>query len=249
MDIITSVNNETVKEIVKLHQKKYRMNRFILEGLKPLEEAILSGIEIEKVFINQNRKDYIEKFEKFNLVLTTEQVLKKISTTETAPDIVASAYQKKFSLDDIKKAKKVILLENIKDAGNLGTIIRSAKALSFDAVVLYGDTVDIYNPKTVRSAVGNLWKLPILQIKDFSLLKNTFLNYSRIATLPKSNISLSNFTPSYPLLLMFGSEAQGLSKELIEFSTSSVTIEMNKSVESLNLSVSAGIIMYQISSK
>ena len=63
MDIITSVNNETVKEIVKLHQKKYRMNRFILEGLKPLEEAILSGIEIEKVFINQNRKDYIEKFE------------------------------------------------------------------------------------------------------------------------------------------------------------------------------------------
>lgn len=249
MDIITSTTNETVKETVKLQQKKYRKDLFLLEGLKVIEEAVLSGIEIEKIFINQNNKNLIEKFKNYNVIQTNEAVLKKISTTESAPEIIAIAKQKKYDIKDLKNAQKVILLENIKDAGNLGTIIRTSKALNFDGIILYGDTVDIYNPKTVRSAVGNLWKLPIIQIKDFKILENTFKNYTRIATLPKSKNDLKTYTPKFPVLLMFGSEADGLSSELIDFSTDDLTIEMNKNVESLNLSISAGIIMYQISSK
>lgn len=249
MDIITSVNNEIVKETTKLQQKKYRTEKFLLEGLKVVKEAISEKVQIEKIFINQNRKDYAEKFKKFDVILTNEPVLKKISTTETAPEIVAVAYKKEYGLKDIEGLKRVILLENIKDAGNLGTIIRTAKALNFDAMVLYGDTVDLYNPKTVRSAVGNLWKLPIVKINDFKELEKYFKNYERIATLPKSENKLSSFNPKEPMLLMFGSEADGLTKQLINFSTTSVTIEMNKCVESLNLSISAGIIIYQISSK
>ncbi|MBR1753607.1 RNA methyltransferase [bacterium] len=248
MDVITSVNNETVKECAKLQQKKYRVEKFLLEGLKPVKEAISSGLKIDRIFVNQNRKDFAEEFKNFNLILTTEPILKKLSTTETAPEIVAVAYQKKFDVDNLKGLNKVILLENIKDAGNLGTIIRTAKALDFDAVVLYGETVDIYNPKTVRSAVGNLWKLPVVHINDFKTLKNIFGDYERIATLPKSEQKLAEFTPKMPLLLMFGSEADGLTQPLIKFASTSLTIEMNKDVESLNLSISAGIIMYQISS-
>ena len=138
MDIITSTTNETVKETVKLQQKKYRKDLFLLEGLKVIEEAILSGIEIDKIFINQNCDEYIKKFEKYHLISTTDAVLKKISTTESAPEIIAIAKQKKYDIKDLKNAQKVILLENIKDAGNLGTIIRTSIALNFEGVILYG---------------------------------------------------------------------------------------------------------------
>lgn len=245
---ITSVNNELVKDTVKLQQKKYRdeEKKFLLEGLKPIEEAFNSGLEIEQVFV---LKEKAEKYKFLNiaLILTTEPVLKKISTTDSAPEAVAVAKQKTFTLDDIKSAKKVVLLENIKDSGNLGTILRTAKAFSQDAVILFGDTVDLYNPKCVRSAVGNLWKIPVVQIKEFSLLESTFETFERIATLPKSEgtIDLKDFDIKAPYLVMFGSEADGLSQDLIDFSTKKVTIEMNSEVESLNLSISVGVVLYK----
>lgn len=243
---ITSVNNELVKQASKLQQKKYRdeEKKFLLEGFKTIEEAFKAKLDIEKVFVlKENASKY--KFLNDKLILTTEPVLKKISTTDSAPDAVAIAKQKLYSVDDIKSAQKVLLLENIKDSGNLGTILRTAKAFSQDAVVLFGDTVDLYNPKCVRSAVGNLWKIPVIQIKDINLLKKLFSSYERIATLPKGKSS-KNFETKTPYLIMFGSEAEGLSQDLIDFATSNITIEMNKEVESLNLSISVGIILHSI---
>lgn len=246
---ITSVNNDLVKQVVKLQQKKYRdeEKKFLLEGFKPIEEALKSGIEIEHVFVE---KKLGGKYSFLNLpfILTTEPVLKKISTTDSAPELVAVAKQKIFTIDDIKSAKKVVLLENIKDSGNLGTILRTAKAFSQDAVILFGDTVDLYNPKCVRSAVGNLWKIPVVQIKDFEVLKSEFGSFERVATLPalENTINLKDFKVKSPYLIMFGSEADGLSQELIDFSTKKLTIEMDKDVESLNLSVSVGVCLYGV---
>lgn len=246
---ITSVNNELVKQVVKLQQKKYRdeEKKFLLEGFKPIEEAFQSQIEIEKVFVLSEKAQKYD-FLQDKLILTTESVLKKISTTDSPPDAVAVAKQKIFTLNDIKSAKKIILLENIKDLGNLGAILRTAKAFSQDAVILFGDTVDLYNPKCVRSAVGNLWKIPVVQIKDLETLKSTFGNFEHIATLPKAEgtINLKDFKISAPSLVMFGSESEGLSKDLIDFSTQKVTIEMNSDVESLNLSVSVGIVLHKM---
>lgn len=264
---ITSVNNELVKRIVKLQQKKYRdeEKKFLLEGFKSIEEAFKSGIEIEQVFVNTKNSVMLNLFQHLideqkcdpetssmqcitSLILATEPILKKISTTDSPPEAVAIAKQKIFTLEDIKSAQKVVLLENIKDLGNLGTILRTAKAFSQDAVILFGDTVDLYNPKCVRSAVGNLWKIPVVHIKDFSVLKSTFSDFDIVATLPqsKNTINLKDFKTKSPYLIMFGSEAQGLSKELIDFSTQKVTIEMNKEVESLNLSISVGVVLYNI---
>lgn len=247
---ITSVNNELVKQVVRLQQKKYREEekRFLLEGFKPIEEAFQSQIEIEKVFVLREKAQKYD-FIQDKLILTTEAVLKKISTTDSPPDAVAVAKQKIFNLNDIKSAKKITLLENIKDLGNLGTILRTAKAFSQDAVILFGDTVDLYNPKCVRSAVGNLWKIPVVQIKDFSVLKSLFNNFERVATLPKTRdtINLKDFKLPSPYLIMFGSESEGLSQDLINFATQKVTIEMNSDVESLNLSTSVGIILYSSS--
>ena len=244
---ITSVNNEIVKNTAKLQQKKYRNSekKFLLEGYKAIKEAFDSGIIIEKIFVNKNKiQEY--NFAKNILIETTEPVLKKLSTTETAPESVAVGIQKIYDFDVLKKAKKVVLLEEIKDLGNLGTILRTAVAFQAEAIVLYGDSTDIYNTKCVRASVGNLWKIPIFQIKDFNQLEQIFGNFQRIATLPRSKNFLKNFDIKFPALIMFGSEAAGLSDELIKFSTDSVKIEMAETVESLNLAVSVSIILYEL---
>ena len=236
---ITSVNNELVKETAKLLQRKYRKENFLLEGIKCIEEAIEYGLEIEHLFVLEGSAEFSD-FE--NRIETTEAVLSKISSTDSAPKAVAVAKKPAKKWSD--NYKKVVLLEDIKDAGNLGTILRTACAFNIDAIVLYGDTVDLYNPKCVRSSVGNLWKIPVFEMNDLSI----FNDYERVATLPKSDntIWLKDYIPQEKVLVMFGTESSGLSQKLKDFATKNITIEMSDKVESLNLSISAGIILYKI---
>ena len=245
---ITSVNNELVKETAKLLKNKYREETglFLIEGEKGVNEALEAGIDIEHIFILEGTKGYPEN----KLIETTEAVLAKISEAKSAPKVIAVAHQLKQNSDDFANYSKVVLLEGIKDAGNLGTILRTASAFGIDGIVLFGDTVDLYNPKTVRSAVGNLWKIPVLNTKNIETLKAIFMSFDRIATLPSGQnvIKLNDYTPVNKTLVMFGSEADGLSSELKNFATQNLTIEMNPNVESLNLSVSAAIVMYKLMS-
>ncbi len=242
---ITSVNNDTVKFATKLQQRKFRdeSGLFLLEGEKCIEEAISSGIEIENIFVSE---DNCNVFHNEKIIEVTEPVLAKVSTTSTPPKVVAVAKQPKYKWSD--KFKKVILLEDIKDAGNLGTILRSACAFDVDAIILYGDTVDLFNPKCVRSSVGNLWKIPVFSVSDFDWIKSKFQDFEKVATLPKNeqSIWLKDYIPKDKVLIMFGTESSGLSSNLKDFANQNITIEMSKKVESLNLSTSASIIMYKI---
>lgn len=242
---ITSVNNELVKETVKLQQKKYRRGKFLLEGYKAIKEAFDCGIKLEKIFVNKNKISEYD-FAKDIIIETNEAVLKKLGTTESAPEAIAVGFQKVYDKNILKAVKKVLLLENIKDLGNLGTIIRSSVAFGAEAIVLFGESVDIYNPKSVRASVGNLWKIPIIHIKDLDELKEIFADFERIATLPRSKNMLKTFKIKTPSLIMFGSEADGLSDELVNFSTGSVKIEMAQTVESLNLATSVSVILYEL---
>ena len=242
---ITSVNNDLVKETVKLQQKKYRTEKFLLEGYKAIEEAFNAGIKIDYAFVlSEKAEEYAFLGDK--IILTNEPVLKKISTTDSAPDAVAVGYKKVYDKLYLKNAEKIVLLENIKDLGNLGTILRTSVAFGADAVVLYGESVDLYNPKCVRASVGNLWKIPVVEIKEFEDLKAQFEGFERIATLPRTNNHLKSFDVKLPCVVMFGSEADGLSDELINWATNSVKIEMARTVESLNLSVSCAVVLYKL---
>ncbi|CDE88226.1 TPA: RNA methyltransferase [Candidatus Gastranaerophilales bacterium HUM_20] len=248
MQEITSVNNDLVKETVKFQQKKYRdkENKFLLEGFKSIEEAFNVGIEIEYAFVLKEKAEQY-KFLGEKVILTTEPVLKKISTTDSAPDAVAVGVKKHYDNSILNSAKKVVLLENIKDLGNLGTILRTSTAFGADAVVLFGsECADLYNPKCVRSSVGNLWKIPVLYIRDIHELEKYFSDFQRIATLPRAEKYLKDFRCTEKCLIMFGSEADGLSDELVNFSTDSVKIEMASSVESLNLSISCAVVLYKL---
>lgn len=250
MQEITSVSNSKIKETAKLHQKKYRNETglFLIEGYKPIFEAYQEKAQIDTVFVTA---DNIKKFEflKDKIIIVTDAVIEKISTTESAPEAVAIARQIKTNLDEIKSKNRIALIENIKDAGNLGTLIRSAAAFSIDAMLLCGDTIDLYNPKVVRSTVGGLFKLPIVKT-TLQKAKEIFPNHNFIATVLNHNniIKPENIDYSKPFVIMLGSEADGLSKDAIENANIKTTIPISKATESLNLSV-AGSIMFYISSK
>lgn len=246
MEKITAVSNNLVKETAKLKQKKYRddSGKFLLEGFKPVYEAFNSGIKLDYVFVNETKiSDY--NFLKEKIIPTNDAVLKRISTTDTPPDCVGVGYQKYFELSKIKNKEKVLLLQNIKDAGNLGTILRTSAALGIDLVVLFGDCVDLYNPKVVRSAVGCLWKLPVVCMNKSYDLKKYFASHKKIATMPKAKVLLKNYNPEPPYIILFGSEAEGLSSELINIADEKIKIEMKDDVESLNLAISCGIVLYK----
>lgn len=243
---ITSVSNEKIKDVVRLQQKKYRNEKglFLIEGHKPISEAYSENVEIIAVYTTAR---HLEKFDfiKDKITLVSDPVMEKISTTDSMCEAVAVVKQQIQILDGIKDAKRIALIENIKDAGNLGTLIRSASAFAFDAIVLCGDTIDIYNPKVVRSTVGCMFKIPVVKA-DLSTVKKHFSQHNFIATVVNHNdiVNPEIIDYSKPFVVMLGSEADGLTDTAIELANIKTTIPMAKNTESLNLSVAGSIIFY-----
>jgi len=245
---ITSTTNNLIKEIAKLAQKKYRKETglFIIEGQKAADEARKLNIEFTNVFV---LKDKIQKYSQYaSAISVTPAVMKKISTTETEPEIIAVAKQLEYSVNDIQNKNKIVLLENIKDSGNLGTIIRTCTALKADAIILTGETADIYNPKTVRAAVGNLFKIPFINLKSAKEAKNLLKNHILYATVvnDKKAEDIKNLKPADKFVIMFGSEADGLTQESENLADVKITIPLSKDVESLNLSTAVTICVWEI---
>lgn len=253
MQTISSVQNPIVKMLVSLHQKKNRQETglFIIEGYKGVEGAINYGLEITHIFLNESAQEKASIFPENVLYLVNDKVLKKISTTDSPCEVLAAAKQLNYSLEDLTKDKNplIIVLEDVKDPGNLGTIIRTAKAAGASGIILTGEAADIYNPKTVRASAGNLWKLPVIYFEQKQNIRQELLKYCDfqfISTVvgDKNTKNYNEVDYKPPTVIFFGSEAQGLSRELINQSDFSVKIPMHKDVESLNLSVSVGIILY-----
>lgn len=243
MKEITSLSNNIVKEVVKLHQKKNRGEYIIIEGLKALEGAIEAGFTVYNVF--SSNKNILENFLKYDVYLVNEKVMEKISTTESAPNVLAVVKRPKYDIQKFLNFGKIILLDEIKDSGNLGTIIRTAAAFNIDGIMLFGDCTDEFSPKTIRSAAGNIFKIPVVhctmgELKDF---KKT---HKMVSTVVNSKNFIQNFSAKEPYIVMFGSEANGLCNDLLTLCEESYTIPMKSGVESLNLAISTGITLYEI---
>ena len=245
---ITSTTNQTVKETAKLSQKKFRQETglFLIEGQKAVREARALGIKFDKVFILKEKSAKFPEFK--DAIFVNEAVMKKISTTETAPDIIATAKQLKYQIKDIENKNKIVLLENIKDNGNLGTIIRTCTALGVEAIILTGETADVYNPKTVRSAVGNMFKIPFIHSKSAVEIKKLLKNHTFYATVVHQTgaVNITEVKPTEKNVIMFGSEADGLSDETVKISDKKITIPISKNVESLNLSTAVTICIWEL---
>jgi len=253
MKEITSTQNPLIKGVFSLHQRKNRneSGSFLIEGYKGVFEANKSGLEIKYIFIGKNFDRDIKNFNAEEIFIVSEPVMKKISTTESPPEIIAVAKQLEFSLNDIFNSENplILLLENIKDPGNLGTIIRTAAACGVSGIILTDESVDIYNPKTVRSSAANLWKVPAITMSNKSGIKsklNSIKKCNFIATVVYKDAGLYyDVDFREPAVIMFGSEAEGLSDVLIKQADILATIPMSKKVESINLSISVGVILYE----
>lgn len=249
MKNITSKDNEKIKYVAKLiSNKKFRESekKFVVEGFKAIYDAYCFGLKLDSIFIHPSIIERFEFIDEAKISLVEDNILKKISTTDSFSKCVAVFDMVDYSINDLKTKNTIILLENIKDAGNLGTIIRSANAFGIDGIILYGDTIDIYNPKVIRSSVGNFLKIPILKTKDIELIQTAFKNHTFYATKVDTDIDLKKVKFEEKKVIMFGSEAEGLSDELLNMAHKFFTIKMQNKVESLNLSVAASIVFYSL---
>ncbi len=241
--IITSVNNDFIKETVKLKEKKYRdlTNTFLIEGLHLVNEAINNNL-IKVIFV-------LEDFSfdtNFKKIIVSREVMKKLSDNPSLPKIMAIVEKKK----EESIGNKVVILDRVQDPGNLGTIIRSATAFNFDTIILSNDSVDLYNSKVVRSTQGMLFNINILRrdIKEeITNLKSK--NYLILGTDVYNGSDVSKYTINEKFALVLGNEGTGVSEEVKSLCDDNLYIKMNSNCESLNVSVAASILMYELGSK
>ena len=238
--MIESVNNENVKYFKKLREKKYIIenNEYIVEGEHLVEEAYKSGI-LKSVILKENTKNnYNVPF-----VRVSSRVMESISLHKSVPNIMGIV---KLTFNKIINGKKIVLLDNVQDPGNAGTIIRSALAFNVDTIIFSKDSVSIYNDKLIRASEGTIFKMNIVVmdlLEAIKAVKN--LNIPIYYADMDGNINLDEASISdYALIL--GSEGQGVNESFRNLADGSIKIDMKKDVESLNVAVSGAIIMYKL---
>ena len=238
MKEITSVNNELIKELAKLKQKKYRdlKREFLIEGYHLVKEAK----EHLKMVLICDESDEVKGVTN---ILVTNEIIKKLSLTETPQKIIGVCDY----LDevDIDNAKRIVILDNLQDPGNIGTIIRSSLGFKIDLVVLSSESVDLYNDKLIRSTQGAIFKVGVIScdIKK-AITKIKARKIKVYGTSLKDGKPLREFNKSNSYAIVLGNEGNGVREEILSQCDENIFIEMDRKLESLNVGVSAGIIMH-----
>ncbi|SUN37583.1 rRNA methylase [Streptococcus criceti] len=245
MIIITSKANNLIKKTKKLLQKKHRKHSYLIEGWHLFEEACTNGAVFEHIFVLEEMADRVNHQEK--VVLVTPEVLKELSESPTPQGIVAEVRLDQPALPETWQGPYLIL-EDIQDPGNLGTMIRTADAAGYQAVFISDKSADIYNAKTLRSMQGSHFHLPIYRgpVMDFVVaLKNAGICLLA-TTLSEQSIDYRELVKPARFALVMGNEGQGISQEMAQAADQLVHISMPGQAESLNVAVAAGIMMFQL---
>lgn len=249
---IASRNNPIYKLINTLSKKKVRENNglFLMEGTRLLEEAISRGVKIKYLVIDETVKNVPEVNQDYQVLRLPDNLFKKVSNTVSPQGIIAVAEQIEISLADIilNENPLIVILDGIQDPGNLGTIIRTSAAAGATAVLLTKGTVDLYNPKVIRSTMGSLFQVPIVKgIDDNETVK--WLNHHSI-NIMVADLNGEEYYYSTnlkePLALVIGNENKGPNDIWRKAADKKMKIPILGFTESLNASVAAGIIIYDV---
>lgn len=248
---ITSTSNETIKYFISLNDKKTRMNakRFIVEGYHLVDEA--SKTNLLEAIISTDEKE-LKKINNVKRYLVNDAIINKIATTKNPQNILGIVKMLDHNITNlvpiIKENKtKLIMLDDVNDPGNLGTIIRTAAGLGYDGIIMSPNTVDLYNEKVIRSTQGVMFKIPIIKANLQEVIK--LLKKEKvfcIGTALTNAKDVKHITKKDKFAICLGNEAKGISKEVLDNMDENVKIAMNNDVESLNVSIAAGIIMYEM---
>jgi len=258
--LVTSAQNTLVKYIQKLAQRKFREKeqKFCLEGSLMVEEALLCRWPLELLAYTEEwgsspaGRDILGLAREKNLkrIEIKENIFKRISTAQTPQGVLAVARFPEGNLADLlaQKPSLLVLVDAVRDPGNLGTIIRSADAAAAGGVLLTKETVDLYNPKTLRATMGSIFHLPVIADLETdelpSLLSSAGLRIVAGDPAAKDILSSCNFT--LPTVLAVGNEGRGCSETLLKKAGQVVRIPMPGLAESLNVALAASIMLYEV---
>ena len=241
MEIIESLSNNRIKELNKLKEKKYRdkLGLFFVEGADLVTEALKNEL-LEELYV----LDGCDNIFDISCTYVSHDVMKKISDMESISEYYGVCRKK----EDTFIGDRIIVLDNIQDPGNLGTIIRSSVAFNFDTVVISKNTVDLYNPKTIRSTKGMIFNQNVI-VRDLVSFLSEIDGYTVYGTDVIDGVNVRNEVISSKAVFVIGNEGKGISEEVRNLCDKFIYIGMNDKCESLNASVAASIIMHEVNSK
>ena len=252
--MITSTSNSQVKKLLQLQKKSKVRNEegvFVVEGLRMFVEVPKD--RVEKVYVSEtfyNKKKQELKLHEFPLEVLSDSVFDYVSDTKTPQGVLCIVKQKNYSLKQLLDIENphFIVLDNLQDPGNLGTIIRTAEGAGVHAVFMSKDCVDLYNPKVIRSTMGSIYRVPIIYIEEIPQLLEEFREKgirSYAAHLEgKKFYDQEDYRTGTAILI--GNEGNGLRDEVSESADVWVQIPMQGEVESLNAAVAASVLMFEV---
>lgn len=247
---IESKNNNLFKEIKKLKEKKHRIksNKYLIEGLRFVEEAIKSKVSIDSIIFTESFKEknpdlFLKINENIKLIQMNEALLKQLCSTENPQGVVGVINMQN---KELKSGELVVLVDKVQDPGNMGTIIRTAHAAGAAGIVMTKGTVDIYNDKTLRSTMGSIFYIPIVEDDSLDFVKSLKKEGYKLVVSSlqgKNNFFEENLQGK--VMIAVGNEGNGVSDELYDIADIKVKIPMPGEAESLNVAVATSIMIYE----
>lgn len=264
MEIITSRENHFVKEYIKLFSsKKHRDNTgfFVIEGVKLIEEAFIQSVPFEMAFITKACYDRYSAmpemqklFQTVRTVIISDSIAGKLSDQAAPQGIfaIAKRLDNRLSIEAIHTKGKYLMLCDLQDPGNVGTIMRTAEALGIDGVIMTSACCDPYSPKVIRSSMGSSLRIPLCIVENindtlFSLKKNGVFSYAGVVNQEAADVKSVLFNELSVMLI--GNEGNGLTNEVVKDCDCPITIHMSGKAESLNASMAACILMWEMQSR
>lgn len=245
MTIITSKSNNLIKKTKKLLKKKYREQSYLIEGWHLFEEAEKANAEFLNIFVLEDFADRVEHMS--NVTFVTPEVLKELTDSKTPQGIIAEVTMPILPLANLK-AGRYLVLEDVQDPGNVGTMIRTADAAGLDGVLISDKSADIYNQKTLRSMQGSHFHLPVWRTNVYEAcetLQN--LGVPLIATtLSKDSVDYKTVKHDGNFALVMGNEGNGISDKMTNQADVLAHIIMPGQAESLNVAVATGIVLFSL---
>lgn len=252
--MISSTSNPQVKRLAQLQKKSKARNEekvFIVEGIRMFVEVPRE--RVEKVYVSEsfyNKKKEELNLQGYSYEILSDSVFQHVSDTKTPQGVLCVVKQKQYNIEELLQIENphFMVLDNLQDPGNLGTIVRTAEGAGVHAVFLSKESVDIFNPKTIRSTMGSIYRMPVIYVEDLLTLLDTFKEKgikSYAAHLAGKN-SYDQECYKDGTAILIGNEGNGLRDEVSQKADILVQIPMQGQVESLNAAIAASILMFEV---
>jgi RNA methyltransferase, TrmH family len=254
MELITSTSNPLIKQIRALRQKKARSESgtFLVEGIHHVGEVIAAGWEVETVIYapelltSQFANDLLARASHLKLQPVSPQVIESLADKENPQGILAVVKERATKFEDLKSVRRAVALVSPQDPGNVGTILRTMDAVEADVLFLLDGGVELHHPTVVRASMGTLFWIPVVQASFHDFIGWAGKeNMNLIGTSAKASYDYRELKPDIPWVLILGNEQKGLSAEQTSVCDVTISLPMHGRVSSLNLSVAAGVLLYQ----